>query len=203
MIVSPFILEVTFSGTYGSRPWANIQHLFWNASGGDRNAGNLGNIATDMDAAWSTALADAMNENVHLESIKVQDLDSETGLTSLLATSAVGARSSTGMPANVAVLATKDDNHGRNLRPGRAYFIGVCEVDTAAGNPNALDSTGVTTWQTAVNDYFALLSGTSGGETYFPVVLHKGTTPDSPIPYNMSSMSVSSLLATQRRRLRG
>lgn len=202
MLIVPFCLEITFSGTYGPRQWANVQHLLWNQDGPDRTSGLLGTLALAMQAAWSGGVAHAMNEHVALNNIKVADLDSASALTVDLGTSINGSRSSAGMPGNVAVLATKVDGHSRSQRSGRSFFVGVCEVDTASADPSSLDTTGVATWVSAVGDYFGALSGSLDGNGYYPVVLHKGVGSGDMTPYEQEAFAVQGKLATQRRRLR-
>lgn len=202
MLIVPFCMEVTFSGTYAGRNWANIIHVFWNKSTLGRDGTDLSTMLLGFEAAWSGDLATAMNENVVLTNVKLQDLDSASGLTLNLPSSETGGRASSGMPGNVSVLATKDDSHTRNQRPGRWFQVGVCEVDTDSTNPSQLDSTGVSTWQGAFTDFFGSMSGTQAAEDFYPVVLHKNFAGDGFIPYAMNSMTISSRLATQRRRLR-
>lgn len=200
MLIVPFCIEVTFSGVYGDRPWANVQHLEWDESSGGRTAGRLGNIGLAMTAAWVNYLATAMNENMLLTNTKVQDLDSASSFSVDTPGGGPGARTATGMPANVAVLATKVDGHSRSQRPGRAFWCGVCEADTDGANPSQLSTTGAALWQGVVDNYYAHISGTEGGSHWGPVVLHKSGA--DLVPYGMTGLDVETILATQRRRLR-
>ena len=202
-LVVPFVLAVSWNGSFGVRPWAITQHLVWEESD-DRSVGDLETIAYAMGDAWTTGIADATSDNVNLDTVKITDLDSLSAHIVEVAIDQPGSRSSTCMPPNVAVLCTKVDSHTRTQRPGRWFFPGVCEVDTADSPASTLDGTGLATWSAAASTFFDGLSGSASGSDYYPVVLHKGPEgPDDFIPYRQTDQSVQGLLATQRRRLRG
>lgn len=201
MLIIPFVIEVTFSGHFAGRPWACIQHLVWDESSGTRTATDLQAIGVAVGSAFNGEIMDQMSALVSLENVKVQDLDNAGSFTVDVASTGVGALAGNASSPNVAVLATKVDGHTRGQRPGRVFFPGVVESDTDAAAPGNLTAAALGRWQASASAYRAGLSGTQSGSAYFPVVVHKG--PSSPIPYNMTSLTINSHLATQRRRLRG
>lgn len=202
-IVVPFCLEITWQGTYGGRDWANVMAFFWNESDPDARADALDDIGTFAATVWGDTIATAVSQNVALTNIHVADVDSLSGSNTDIAASDVGSRSSTAMPGQVAVLVTKNTSHTRAQRNGRWFQVGACEVDTDNTNPSNLDSTGLSTFQTAFNDFFAAMDTVVASEPFYPVVFSKGSSPGSPIPIRVASMTVNSRLATQRRRIRG
>lgn len=202
MLVVPFVVEVTFQGTYGDRTWANVLHLVWDETTPGRLSAGLDTIATQMETAYVTNILDAMSDKVTLVDIKVQDVDSEGGLSVLRPVGDPGGEAGAGMPGNVAILVTKNDDHARSQRAGRFFFVGALEGDTDTNSPSTLNAGGIARWVAATGGFYTDLSGTAGGSDFYPVVLHKSSAPSGYTPYSLNSLSLNSRLATQRRRLR-
>lgn len=114
------------------------------------------------------------------------------------------------MPPNVALLVHKQSIHSREQRDGRLYFPGLNETDV--GNDGTLGSTAMTFWQ---GKFETLRTDLSSGTLYPPattawrtvhVVGHAPPPDGRPNAWSSSditSVSIDSRCATQRRRLRG
>lgn len=203
MPVVPFVIEVTYAGSYGARSWANIQHLVWDEPTAGRDGAALGLLALSVEAAFVENIMTVQSANVVLDSVTVSDLNDVDGLTVVQSSVSNGDLSTDSMPGNVAVLATKIDAHGHSMRPGRQFYIGMTEGQTSAADPSALNAAGLIAWQGACSGFHTDLSGVNSGSDYYPVVLHKAPSPSGFTPFAQTDLVVSSRLATQRRRLRG
>lgn len=207
------VARFTVHQRMAARPIANIYdvHLYSTAIGDDRQemcfrfAGRLLNT-------WHDTIRVKQTSSLTCEKVSWVDLDSLSGSTgernetSETTWPAAGGNTAGASAGNTSVLITKSSGGNRGTRPGRMYVAGVIEGDTDSANPNILSSAAVASWQGFVDTFRAdtTFDDLDPLEEYAaePVVVHapQGVTPSyDPI----TSLQVQSLLATQRRRLRG
>jgi hypothetical protein len=129
----------------------------------------------------------------------------QTGASALHSAPVVGGLNFDSSAPNTSWLITKNTELGGRRGRGRMYVPGVPEL--SIDNGGVLESSYFTAQQTAVNAWLAALI--AAGSIDFLVLEHEpaapGTQNPSPqpsLPSVVSSLTVSGLVATQRRRLR-
>lgn len=201
-IVVPFMVEVTWSGTYGPRPWANVMHFLLDESDPAARNTLLPGVAQACADAWVDNLSPRLSDELLMTNVRAQDLDSLAGQIVNLTTSDAGGQSGASLPPGVAMLVTKDTTHPRTARNGRWFQSGILEGDTDNPAVGALNAAGVAAWQTAFTDFLNQVNDPVIGTNNTPMVLSKSSAPSGFTPYLIQFLTVNALLATQRRRQR-
>jgi hypothetical protein len=211
-IVIGGICRFSYEGTYFGRPWANVLHFDIDTDIGDARADAIRDQAKVLNNEWIDHWAPILNQNVRFDRTSYVDLDSLTGITgdstqvdAPRVLPSFGAKTADPSAANLAVLVRKNVSGGRSARPGRIYVLGLQEADADGNNlfPTIASGwqAGMTNWLNAVNQES---SGLPGGATYSSRLAVTHVPATSPPTFGVvQSLSVDSLLATQRRRLRG
>jgi hypothetical protein len=222
--IVPHVVQYTVHGTYGSRPVANVlAYDVQPSSVLEPRHTAIDAMAGILINEWTDSVLPLTNSAYSAESVSWIDLNSEDG--------DIGTRSSSGgtvwpraggalnasMPGNVAMLVRKNVSAARGIKKGRMYLVGVDETSTLNPAQNTLMAAVVTSWQTKMNSFLGDTNQVAGGvgsyDSYM-VVIHvltrnpptKPGRVGSPLTgqgHKVSSLTVDSLLATQRRRLRG
>lgn len=158
-----------------------------------------------VETAWFTELAPQTDTNVRLASVAVRIGPSTgpfPGLSVEFTSNAAGTDSGSYCPPNVGLLVRKFSVFGGRANRGRNFWPSMLET-TDVDELGVISSLTVTSLQTAFTDFFGLLASGNGGNTALcpAVILHDEDSPaDDPVL--VSAVSVDSLVATQRRRLR-
>lgn len=166
---------------------------------------------------WAGEILPALVDDLTFDSVSYVDLDAADGITGAVVSSdtetlpQAGGSSSDPLPANTAVLVTKQISGGRSTRNGRIYVGGYTEASTQPANGNRLSTDQQALRQTDFNDFLSNTNELDTLGTAFSsnmVVVHvterdTGGAPVAGISTVVNSLVVDGLLATQRRRLRG
>lgn len=129
-----------------------------------------------------------------LDAILVKFGPTATGPSALHNVGTTGSIGSQGISPQVSILVQKRTAFGGRRGRGRLYFPGPTESDVT--NAGEVDSAYHAAAQLAFDNLLAEFS--SDGMPW--VLLHGGA--GAPVPYDITSLEVSSTVATQRRRLR-
>lgn len=157
--------------------------------------GSAGNACADIFTAYQGANLDAWTcLDCDLTTVKVKFGPDATGESAELAVTEGGAGGA-GAPPNVTYLVQKQTAFGGRAGRGRLYMPGVTEG--SIGSDGVLVGATVT----AIQNSFDSLQTALEAADLFPVVLHGEGSPLS-VPSGITSFAVSTLAATQRRRLR-
>lgn len=212
-LVAPGVVRFAINGTFaGTRPWTNIWDVDMLAPIGESRELACLAYANEIVPVWDGSIAQSISEQVVMTDITWVDLDSETGSTGAISTTGgagtEGDQTGPVLPANVAVLATKQAASARGSRNGRMYIPGLPEsdadgLDISAGALATLNDR-LDAFLTALTDPASVQPVAAQ-----PVVLHTRNigTPSNPnIVYAghdpILTLVAQSRLATQRRRLR-
>lgn len=220
--IVPTVCRFTINATYGTRPVANIidMHIDTTGTFSERETSiqDQGGILLNQ---WHTDILPLLSVIYKAQSVSWVDLNNDTGPVGERNTSgghtwpAAGGFTGSAMPGNVAFLVRKLIGGVRGAKSGRMYVPGVDESATFSDQNNVTDTT-----TAAMNVKWASFldninqdSGLSSYSSYM-VVSHILTRyPPKPSqavgsPHTGQGLKVSglvqdTLLATQRRRLRG
>lgn len=166
---------------------------------------------------WVAQFLPVMVDDLTLDSVSYVDLNTADGVTGSrlngggTSLPAAGLSTDPPLPANAALLVTKQAPSGRGRRNGRMFLAGLEEQFTSISNGNRLEEADRAGFETRTQ---AFLSGTNELDTLGTafssnmVVVHitardasgNPTLGDSSV---VQSLIPDALLATQRRRLRG
>lgn len=154
-------------------------------------------VAQVVKDAWGTCgIMNMLVNSVTFSSILVKNGPNDLGPAAELAVTFPGAGISEGITPNVAVLVRKNTAVGGHTGSGRMFIPGWGEANVDAAGKIASAALG--SMQTACNALHDQLVT----QQHPMFLLH--TREDHPIgPLGVTSLSVQSLVATQRRRLRG
>jgi hypothetical protein len=205
-IVAPGICRYAAKGTIFGRQWVNVWDLHVRGAVGDRGDAIRECAEVLYDAYF--AIKGSFGGDWKFDSVSYVDLDEADGRTGSVdrGNTATGPFIGGGVAAaspNVAVLVKKATGGRRGARSGRVYLAGPTEGGVTG---NVLDTSYRTTLQTGMTAFLASLTNGSWlpdvtSAAYRPVVVHtQGGVFTSSEP--ISSLTVQSVLATQRRRLR-
>ena len=158
-----------------------------------------------VETAWFAELAPHTDSQVTLDTVSVRigpSTGSEPGLSVTFDSGAAGTDGGTSLPSNTALLVRKYSVFGGRANRGRNYWPFMVE-SAEADELGVITSLTVTSLQTAFTDFFGLLGSGNGATTALcpAVILHDENSPVSD-PRTVTAVSVDSLLATQRRRMR-
>lgn len=198
----PNQIKVRMSGTTQTTPFQHLFHMAW-VGGNAPLAGDLNSVASQIGAAWVSALAPIHATTVTISLIECMDISSFTGATGSSSTARVGTRTGTAMPANVAAVGSYRVNYHWRGGHGRIYMPAGVTADTVNGKSWApafitLAGTALSSWLTALNA--VVISGTPYNLT---VVRYQGHAEQAPFPKSLpvTSTAFHSRIDTQRRRL--
>jgi hypothetical protein len=223
-LVVPTICRYTLHGSYGGRPCDNVldYHVDTTGSTVSRNDAIAGLAIVILDKWWAR-FGSVVTSEFTFQSVSWVDLNSATGVVGQISTTPTNSLPKTGtggtggLAGNTAVLITKMTASVRGARSGRMYMAGLPETGTTNGAPNLINSTFLGQFQTAATGFYNDTHLTGGGPTSYDAAMHVThiLTYDPPVPphthkkpatgegHPVSSLVVNTVLATQRRRLRG
>jgi len=145
-------------------------------------------LADVIFSEWETNVLPLQSNAITLNSVTLRDSDANVFVSSQ--SPAQGGASSEMEQPQVAVLVKKLSTIGGRANKGRMYIPGV---PGAALVPEGVMASGVqATWQNGFDNFFASLGATDVGM----FILHSGVA----FPTSVSSLQVSPVVATQRRR---
>lgn len=152
-------------------------------------------IATGVYQSWATHILPVQSSGIVLSGCKAKMGPNETGLDATYALLTGGGNIASTVPPQVAVLVTKHTAFGGRKGRGRMFVPGVVEGDIDAGGN--LGAAQVADWQARMTAFRTAIIGLSSVDDL--VLLHSG---EGEVPTPITSLNVSSKVATQRRRLR-
>jgi hypothetical protein len=153
-------------------------------------------IATKALAAWDDCgVMDNLSVQVSVTSCLVKNGPNEIGPAAEVAATVAGTSGSEPLPPNVSVLVAKNTPAGGRMGKGRLFLPGLPEGSTPGGG--VLAPTPLAEIQGKMN---ALL--TNLRDSNIPMVLLHSKVGVFEIPLVITSLTVQSRMATQRRRLR-
>lgn len=217
LLIAPDCVRYTVNSTYGGRNLANIVDMVvLDQSGGTFTRDDaVHSAAGDVMDAWDQHIIGGLSTSYTALSVSWVDLNAPDGsvgnITSTTDTTwpAAGTVGGNGVPANVAMLATKVTNGRRSSRTGRMYVGGLAEANV---DGNLLTSTYLADMVENFGNFTESLTETGIISVYqtFPTVIHTQNvgTPSAPVIEYTGNTQVTNflpqqLVATQRRRLRG
>jgi hypothetical protein len=170
------------------------------------------NVCTTVESVWVARVMPRLTDDVTLSLVRCKFGPDDTGPFAELSSGSAGGQAHNTQPANVAYLVGKATGTGGRRGRGRMFLPGVSE--TNVNDAGVLDSTWVTNWNTALA--LVLTDLDSAGNPM--VVLHEPSTVwvldangqpkrqplpgPLPSPDEVTSLSMSGRVATQRRRIR-
>jgi hypothetical protein len=158
-------------------------------------SGDADDCAETLFGHWADDIMPRVTSFVVLTSVSVKFGPVATGPTGEFAGTEAGGAGGQATSPNVAALIHKNTAFGGRAGRGRMYIPGLQESDlNEAGN---LDSGAVTAWQASLLAFLVSVTG----DNLDPVVLHGVGSPLS-TPSPITSLTIDSKVATQRRRLR-
>lgn len=188
-------IPVTFSQIdyiYTSADLPNGSMVSW----GVRNNASMspGEIAEGAVGVWNANLKGICPGRVGLNAVRVKNGPNLTGPDTVLSVGSLGAGGSGTVIANCALLVRKHTNIGGRRGRGRAFmpFISETELDQGMNVTSAYLTTATSAFAEWLSDMTSI--------ELQPVLLH--THPDD-APNTITNLSIDTLVATQRRRLRG
>jgi hypothetical protein len=151
-------------------------------------------VGTAALAAWTNAnMEDQYVGGMTLVNIHVKNGPNATGPQGDVTAGVTGGLGGTAVPPNTTVLIRKNTGSGGRRGAGRIYMPGMDEADVSGGG----DLTPVR--QAAVQGFWDAFETELTAADIGPILLHADAVEP---PYTITSFSVQSLTATQRRRLR-
>lgn len=204
-------IEIAVIQSYSGRPAVNVWHV---EATDEWFPAESEEIVRDFANNWQDHMLDLQTSSLSLLRFEWRSLDASDGTVGVLqpdpAKPITGQQSGSGAPPNVATLVKKNTtNRPRGARDGRAFIVGTEEtVITPAG---VIAPASVTAWQNAVDDFYDGISDTGffTNNGRFPVVLETtaasrapGQQPVTVNTRRITSLTVDSLVSTQRDRLR-
>lgn len=216
--VVPGVARFAINQSLEGRAVVNVLDYFIDTTGStmsrsDAVEAQAGSIFTE----WASLMLPNLVDDLTLNSVSWVDLDSSTGTTGSVVSGGAftapvaGGETQSPLPANTAGLVTKQAPSARGRRNGRLYLAGLAENATDTANGNII----LAAWLTAINaDLAAFMANTNELDTLGTAfssnlsVVHVTTRDSAGNPLvgthsEVQSLVLGSLLATQRRRLRG
>jgi len=190
------VTEVAVLGHWSNgRSVANIVHV-------QREEDDPAASARDVLNNWQDHMRNEVPNNYVIDGARYRDRNVADGVVGFLppdpAKGSVGGASGAATSPNVAVLVHKNCETTAGKRKGRLYLPGAPEAEI--DEDGMLSTTLKTAWTTALNDFYAGLSGAGGNQL---VVVHfTGASDVSGEKSIVTSLTVDPRVATQRRRLR-
>lgn len=159
-------------------------------------AGTPADVAQAVGSAWTTAQCESiMVLEVTLSEILVKFGPNATGPSDSSVPSVAGTDSRVGVPPNTSYLIQKRTALGGRQGRGRMYWPGIPEAEV--NEAGTLNSAWVLAAQAVITDFYDQLTLS----TLVPVLLHSEDSPPF-VPLTIQSFDLSSVVATQRQRLR-
>lgn len=151
-------------------------------------------VATEASTAWTGNIQAATNQHVTLLSVLAKKGPNSTGASAEISVGEAGANTTGDFQPNCCALVKKITALGGRHGRGRTYWpvLGESDID----NAGVVKSTFLSGFQGAVDDWLDALAAAN-----LPLVLLHASASVSPTP--VTSLSVETVIATQRRRLRG
>lgn len=183
--------------------YAQVNHMFTGTAAprgaqityGVANPGSAmtaAEIAEAASLAWSTTGLTLAVTSLTLASTKAKLGPNDTGPEAVFTDGSFGIRSQPGVTPQVSLLGIKNTALGGRHMRGRMFIPGAAEEDV--DESGIVSGAAVGSWNTAFNDFLTALQ-TAGIEMR---LLHT----DSTVPTPVTSIVLSNLASTQRRRLR-
>lgn len=222
--IVPGVAQFTIHATLGNRNVANVLHYFIDTTGTTEGRGDACEaMAGIILSEWSDSIKIGQTSQIVCQNVAWLDLNSEDGSIGSVTTGGGktwpddGDSATNPMPGNVAILVRKNITAQRGARKGRIYVPGVSEAYTSTGNGNTMDNATTAQWNTRVASFLGDTNQDGTGLLDYDswMVVPHILTREPPKPgqdvgnpatgegMRVLSLSVDSLLATQRRRLRG
>lgn len=222
--IVPKVVQYTVHGTYAGRNVANVLAYEVDTTGSTMPRTDavvaMGGILLNE---WDDSILPLTNSAYSATEVSWVDLNSPDGIVGSRTTSGAhtwpkaGGALNASMPGSVARLVVKNVSGIRGAKRGRMYLCGVDETDTLNPNINVQLASVVTAWTTKLTAFLGDTNQSDPGLTTYQshmVVIHvTERQPDSAgkpdalplagIGLRVTSLSMDSLLATQRRRMRG
>lgn len=186
-----FQVTYRFTGTSAPLGAETTIGIFYEDEGGAEA------VALAMRTIFEVSILTAMVTTITLSEVVARQGPDETGPTFIAPSGEDGGHIGSGAQPGTSYLIRKNTALGGRKNRGRMFVPGVDEdkVDASGGILPAW----VTTLQGVAGDFFDAATAA----TMYPVVLHTLVPgPTQPAPTAITSLSVESLVATQRRRLR-
>lgn len=198
----PGAIRVSLEGSQAGRPWANVFHCDY--TGGPPSAPNLSDWLTTWYGTAVSELAPLAGNEVRYTNAVATDLSSLSGAQVEVAAPFDGTRTGALIPSNAAVLCNYNSSFRYRGGHPRTYYVGG--VDTDLDTANAWNAGFVTAFTTAAANVTAAFEV---GATGFVVTTQSaisyysgGVARVVPLKMPISTLSISSTIATQRRRMR-
>lgn len=210
-VFSPNVIEIAVVQTHAARPVVNVWHMYFDEELGTDTPSD---VVRDFANNWQDHVLELQSNDVSLVRFDWRSIDPGSGALGTLAPDpakdvngvAVGA----GMPPNVAYLVKKNTtDRQRGQRDGRSFLAGVVEAEVASNG--TLNSTTRAAWQGQLDSFYSGITDISGGAAgdRYPVVLATtaasrapGSTPVTIDSRRVTSLTLDTLVSTQRDRLR-
>ena len=214
-LIAPDVVRVTFNGTYGGQPVANVFDIIPRviAGGPPARSAFIEDLLPPLMEAWANYV-DFYITAVQYQSLNFVDLNSADGTVGTVdfPVQAQGLVAGSPMPGNVSVRINKSSGgYQRGQRAGRFYMPGCAEEWTGDLGPNTIQNNVRGDLQTASNAFLTAvqaITGEEGGNEWEArmVVVHTSKPdPESDPVYTgrtvVTALAVQARLASQRRRL--
>lgn len=208
------VLRMAFEHTYNGRQLVNVYHAEWTVNTVLTTISDLAPNVETMRTAWQGFLVQ-FPDNLTFTGVSCFSLDPDvTGSFDVApdpGEDTTGGQTGAAITANVAVLVDKTPGTApRGFRRGRVYWPPLIESEISEAG--VIESTRLSNLQAAADLLYAAWANSETVADFNPVVPSwpvLGPPPEEPTEVEASAivdvtgLSVQSLVATQRRRLRG
>lgn len=208
MLIAPGQVRYAVGGRIHGRPWVNILDMDIDPAVLDNRNDAINDQARVILNCYSDFISPRVTVDWWVDRVRWVDLTSASGGVGERSTTPQhtfpqqGSRTGEGIPPNVAVLVRKAGGGNRSSRSGRMFIPGASESDAEG---RGLSGTAMTAWQSAMSAFLSGLNQTGGGtfdyESHLTVLHTVGGVYEG--NSQVSALTVDSVFATQRRRLRG
>jgi hypothetical protein len=212
---APLLVEYAFHGIHtNGREITNIWHEELESAGGTDRPVAIAGVAAVIRDGWQDQILDRLSNNYTFTGISWVDLDTIDGTTGAIgpngALPLTGASTTEAAEPQVSVLAHKRTISTRTQRAGRTYFSPI--PDATADENGVFVAGQQASWNTTLTNYFNTTNALVGGFLAIAHVGHwqipPGPPPPTPVEVpgtstQMTAFEVDTMVATQRRRLRG
>jgi hypothetical protein len=210
----PDVIQITVKGTVVGRPWASIWHMRME-DGFIVGGGNVTDVVRDFADNWQDhIMTTTISDRARVDEFQYLVLDDTEGETGVIGPDPnkplTGSWARAIASPSLCFLVRKSAGSRRGARSGRAYLPGLAEE--AVQEDGTIEPTQLAGFNTKLQEFLDGISDDTGLDTggHFPVVCHfppeartKGPHIVAGTSSRITALTLDTMAATQRRRMRG
>jgi hypothetical protein len=162
------VCRFTVHGHFGGVQVANVLDMHIDSQNGSNRGDNILDQAKVIVDNWANHMMQVPSNTYTADRVSWVDLNSVDGETGETAEGtahnfpASGGYPNAALPANVALVITKQVASARGKRKGRLFMVGLPESYTLSDQPNVVDPTYITNTQGHVNSFLSGINQSAG-----------------------------------------